>query len=175
MRIVAISPLALAEVCETYHPRTRASTSRGTPTAVVGPPHAAFARCSSTHMSDAHGEGITTPDSYEGAKTMNKLVITLAVALLWPATSFAQINVPHVFLGFTAAMFDGDQGVLTYHQACAAEFTNSRMCASKEILQSPTTPSGLSGTAWVQPTFSPAASNGASPAAAPRSWSARAT
>ena len=38
---------------------------------------------------------------------MNKLIITLAVALLWPATSFAQINVPHVFLGFTSATFNG--------------------------------------------------------------------
>ena len=68
---------------------------------------------------------------------MKRLVITLVAALLWPATSFAQINVPHVFLGFTAATFDGAQGIFTYQGACAAEFPNSRMCTSVEILQSP--------------------------------------
>lgn len=85
------------------------------------------------------------------------LVLALALAALmsWTAPATAQINGPHVFLGFTSATFQGDQGVLTYHGACAAEFPNSRMCTSIEILQTPESPTGLSGTAWVQPTFQP--------------------
>ncbi len=84
------------------------------------------------------------------------ILACLLVAIpLVPTATNAQINVPHVFLGFTTATFDGGQGIFTYHAACAAEFPNSRMCTSQEILTSPTTPTGLAGDAWVQPSFVP--------------------
>ena len=86
---------------------------------------------------------------------MKRLILGLVAALLLPSTSSAQSAVPSVFLGFTSATFLGGDGVLTFHSACAAEFPNSRMCTSEEILKTPTTPVGLSGTAWVLPVFTP--------------------
>ena len=58
-------------------------------------------------------------------------------------------------VGFTTATFTGDSGgVLAFTLACQAEFTaDSRMCMSQEILETVDVPTGLSGEAWVQPTF----------------------
>lgn len=54
-------------------------------------------------------------------------------------------------VGFTAAQFNGAQGVLGFTLACQQEFPRSRMCSSLEILETTTVPSGLVGDAWVRP------------------------
>jgi hypothetical protein len=63
-------------------------------------------------------------------------------------------------VGFTAAGFTGDTGVLDFTLACQAEFPESRMCNSVEVLETIRVPSSLEGHAWVRPVFQPAASAG---------------
>ena len=46
---------------------------------------------------------------------MRAVSIVIAGVLLAPAAAHAQINVPHVFLGFTTTTFKGDVGVFAYH------------------------------------------------------------
>ena len=53
-------------------------------------------------------------------------------------------------VGFTAATFNGDEGVLGFTLACQAEFTGSRMCDSLEVMHTVNVPT-LSGEAWVRP------------------------
>lgn len=63
------------------------------------------------------------------------------------------------FVGFTAASFDGGQGIRTYTEACQAAFTASaRMCTSVDVLDTvawPTVPSATRG--WVRPVYQPVA------------------
>ncbi len=56
-----------------------------------------------------------------------------------------------VLVGFTSTTHLGDTGVLGFTQACQAEFSNSRMCTSVEVMETVNVPAGLGGTAWVQP------------------------
>ncbi len=65
---------------------------------------------------------------------------------------------PFQLVGFTAATFTGGQGVLGFSRACQVEFLGSRMCTSTEVMETTTIPSGLTGEAWVRPSFSPVAS-----------------
>jgi hypothetical protein len=61
---------------------------------------------------------------------------------------------PHFGLvGFTAATFNGGQGVFSYTGACGAEFPGSRMCSSIEVLETVAVPATLTGLAWVRPSF----------------------
>ncbi len=55
--------------------------------------------------------------------------------------------------GFTTETFTGAQGVLAFTIACQVEFEDSRMCTSKEILETVDVPLVLEGTAWVRPTY----------------------
>jgi hypothetical protein len=57
-------------------------------------------------------------------------------------------------VGFTSASFLGDQGVLGFLLHCQAEFSNSRMCYSQEVVDTVSVPAGLTGQswAWVRPT-----------------------
>lgn len=43
-------------------------------------------------------------------------------------------------VGFSSASYDGYQGILTYTLACQADFPDSRMCTSAEIMQSTNIP-----------------------------------
>ena len=58
-------------------------------------------------------------------------------------------------VGFTTTTHLGNTGVLGFTAACQAEFPESRMCSSQEILSTTVLPSSLSGKAWVQPTILP--------------------
>ena len=55
--------------------------------------------------------------------------------------------------GFTTETLTGAQGVLAFTLACQAEFAESRMCTSEEILNTIDVPADLAGTAWVRPTY----------------------
>lgn len=54
-------------------------------------------------------------------------------------------------VGFTSAALTGDSGLFGLTLACQAEFPGSRICTSREILETVEVPTGLSGDAWVQP------------------------
>ena len=56
-------------------------------------------------------------------------------------------------VGFTNAMLLGGEGVLGFTVACEAEFFESRMCTSEEVLNSVGIPAGIVGSAWVRPVF----------------------
>jgi hypothetical protein len=56
-----------------------------------------------------------------------------------------------VLVGFTSTTHLGDTGVLGFTQACQAEFSDSRMCTSVEVMETVDVPGGLSGDAWVRP------------------------
>ena len=56
-----------------------------------------------------------------------------------------------VLVGFTSTTHLGDTGVLGFTQACNAEFSDSRMCTSVEVMETVDVPGGLSGNAWVRP------------------------
>ena len=63
-------------------------------------------------------------------------------------------------VGFTSAAFTGGQGVLGFTNACQAEsFPGSRMCSSIEVMETVAVRSGLTGDAWVRPTFQPTGGN----------------
>ena len=65
-------------------------------------------------------------------------------------------------VGFTSGNLTSDTGVLGFTLACQAEFAESRMCSSMEVLESVSVPSGLNGTAWVRPSFTPVSISGGS-------------
>ncbi len=58
-------------------------------------------------------------------------------------------------VGFTSTTHTGDMGVLGATLACQAEYTDSRMCNSVEVMQTVNVPSGLAGAGWVRPVFVP--------------------
>jgi hypothetical protein len=64
-------------------------------------------------------------------------------------------------VGFTTATFTGGEGVLGYTAACGAEFPDSRMCTSIEIMNTVNVPTGLTGNAWVRPVLVPGGGGGA--------------
>jgi len=56
-------------------------------------------------------------------------------------------------VGTTSATFEGDRGVLRFTLACQGQFgAGSRMCESREVLETTDVPTGLSES-WVRPTF----------------------
>jgi hypothetical protein len=87
---------------------------------------------------------------------MHRVVLAwvLAFALAAPQPAGARSSGRH-FVGFTAASFDGGQGVRIYTEACQAAFSASaRMCTSIEVLDTvawPTVPNTTRG--WVRPVF----------------------
>lgn len=58
-------------------------------------------------------------------------------------------------VGFTTATFTGGEGVLGFTHACQQQFPNTRMCTSREVMATTGLPVGLTGQAWVRPSFSP--------------------
>jgi hypothetical protein len=56
------------------------------------------------------------------------------------------------FVGFSTAKSSGAAGILKLHQLCQADFPNSRMCTSLEIIRTVNVPSAT-GSGWVQPLF----------------------
>ncbi len=65
-------------------------------------------------------------------------------------------NLSPQFVGFTDAIFDGGQGVITYTNACSQEIPGSYMCTSAEVINTKAHPSALSSAmGWVKPTFMP--------------------
>ena len=54
-------------------------------------------------------------------------------------------------VGFTTAQFNGSQGFIGFALACQVEFSGSRMCDTVEVIRTTLIPTGLSGTAWVNP------------------------
>ncbi len=54
------------------------------------------------------------------------------------------------FVGFSTAKSNGAAGILKFTQMCQADFPNSRICTSVNILTTVDVPSA-SGTGWVQP------------------------
>jgi hypothetical protein len=58
-------------------------------------------------------------------------------------------------VGFSTATFTGDQGVLGFASVCQTEFPASRMCTSVEVMETTVLVSGLTGDAWVRPSFEP--------------------
>ena len=56
-------------------------------------------------------------------------------------------------VGFTAATFQGDTGVFGFTLGCQAEFPDSRMCTSKEAIETVNVPNDLAGQgqAWIMP------------------------
>ena len=58
-------------------------------------------------------------------------------------------------VGFTSASNFGNEGVLGFTLNCQAEFPDSRMCTSQEVMETVTVPGSLTGSAWVRPVFVP--------------------
>ena len=60
-------------------------------------------------------------------------------------------------VGFTSAgSLDGDEGVLGFTEACQAEYTDSRMCSSVEVMETVDIPALPGNTlAWVRPVYHP--------------------
>lgn len=54
------------------------------------------------------------------------------------------------FVGFSTAQSNGAAGILKFTQMCQADFPNSRMCTSVEIIKTVNVPSAT-GIGWVQP------------------------
>ncbi len=64
-------------------------------------------------------------------------------------------------VGFSSTPVLGDAGVLGMTAECQNDFAESRMCTSVEVLETVSLPVGLSGTAWVRPSFQPVATGDA--------------
>ena len=92
--------------------------------------------------------------------TANPVEVTgdVTVANLPPPTAAARYQL----VGFTAATLSGQSGVLALTLACQLEFPGSRMCASREVIETVSIPDNLNltGMAWVRPSFVPHTSPG---------------
>ncbi len=82
---------------------------------------------------------------------MRTCALLSAVVFFGAQAAHAQVNIENVVVGFTTATLTGDSGVFARTAACQAEFPNTRVCTSREVLLSRRVPAGLTGTAWVQP------------------------
>jgi hypothetical protein len=79
-------------------------------------------------------------------------LLGLRVAMLEASASGYQ------FKGFSGGNVRGDGGVLAMTSACAATFAGSRMCTSREILETTVVPNiAVNTEAWVRPNFTPVA------------------
>jgi len=65
-----------------------------------------------------------------------------------------QTIAPSQFVGFSAATFDGDQGIVIYTNACQQSFPDSHMCTSEEFLNTKVYPE-TEGIGWIRPVFVP--------------------
>jgi hypothetical protein len=82
-------------------------------------------------------------------------LLGVRVALLEASASGYQLK------GFSAQTVRGDGGVLTMSSACAASFPGSRMCTSREILDTTNVPVFTNNNdAWVRPTHVEVATGG---------------
>ncbi len=83
---------------------------------------------------------------------------TLAPVLLLLLASAAHAQ----YVGVTTESFDGAQGIIIFNRACHADHPGSRMCTSKEFIETLNPPiAGSSGErAWVRPEFIPVAYSG---------------
>ena len=108
---------------------------------------------------------------------MRLFLSILVTALLVPLTAYAQaapkqvevinpvlavevVNPPATnqparfqLVGFTSAVMLGNSGVLGFTLACQAEFLSSRMCTTREVVETVVVPSLSGPDAWVQPVF----------------------
>lgn len=82
---------------------------------------------------------------------MHLFALTTFALLLFASAANAQ------YVGITGTAFDGAQGVFTYNLACHAAHPSSRMCTSKEVMETVNPPvvGNPGDTAWVRPTISP--------------------
>jgi len=82
-------------------------------------------------------------------------LLGLRVAMLEASASGFELK------GFSTASVRGDGGVLGMTAACAASFAGSRMCTSREVLETTTVPNiSVNTEAWVRPNFTPVATGG---------------
>ena len=89
--------------------------------------------------------------------------LVLLIVLGVPAATCALRPQPPMSLqlvGFSSATFTGNTGVLDFTLACQAEFPESRMCNSVEVMETIRVPGDLSGHGWVRPVFQPVAGAG---------------
>ncbi len=86
------------------------------------------------------------------------LLVFALVVFAMPAMG-QQCATTHELTGFTSATMIADgTGVLGLTLACQAEFGSSaRTCTSLEVMRTTNVPSGLTGDAWVLPSFQPGA------------------
>ena len=64
-------------------------------------------------------------------------LIATALATLMAAPVWAK---PLKYVGISAARFDGNAGIITFHAACDATFPGSQMCTSEDIILGGTDP-----------------------------------
>jgi len=65
--------------------------------------------------------------------------------------------------GFTSEVLLGSSGALNFTRACGAEYPESRLCTSEEVMNSVDPPTLATAWAWVRPSFSPLATGFADP------------
>ncbi len=104
-------------------------------------------------------EVVNFPNSQEvtGTVAVSNLPAVQDVNVVTPACPPRPASAIFQLVGFTSQRLVGTAGVLAFTLACQSAFPGSRMCSSEEIVQTVTVPSGLSGGAWVRPTFQPIA------------------
>ena len=85
------------------------------------------------------------------AKQVEVINVPLAVEVTNPPTA----SPPERFqlVGFTSAAMLGNTGVLGFTLACQAEFPDSRMCTTQEVVETVVVPSLSGPDAWVRPVF----------------------
>ena len=81
---------------------------------------------------------------------MRFFVLFVSLVLALPAAA-QQACSDFELVGFTSTAHLGNEGVLAFTLACQADFADSRMCTSVEVMQTVNVPSGLSSDAWVRP------------------------
>lgn len=81
---------------------------------------------------------------------MRLLVLFVSLVIALPAAA-QQACSDFELVGFTSTTYLGNAGVLGLTVGCQAEFPDSRMCTSVEVMQTVNVPAGLSGDAWVRP------------------------
>lgn len=94
---------------------------------------------------------------------MRLLVLFVSLVIALPAAA-QQACSDFELVGFTSTTYLGTAGVLGLTVGCQAEFPDSRMCTSVEVMQTVNVPAGLSGDAWVRPVFVPVGTGSAATA-----------
>jgi hypothetical protein len=81
------------------------------------------------------------------------LLVSLASLVLALPAAAQQACSDFELVGFTSTTHLGTEGVLGFTLACQADYADSRMCTSVEVMQTVNVPAGMSGEAWVRPVF----------------------